>query len=38
VGELEGHPQPTLEAVTFAITHREDDAPIDGGMPAPRYP
>ena len=36
--ELNHHQRGTLEGVTLTITYLEDDAHMDGGMPAPDYP
>jgi hypothetical protein len=37
-GELNGHTNPTIEAVTLTLVQLEPYAPIDGGMPQPSYP
>lgn len=36
--ELNGHSNPTLEAVTLHITYLDSQTHMDGGMPEPSYP
>jgi len=38
VGELEGHTNPTVEAVTLTISYLEPYGQMDGGIGLPEYP